>query len=75
MNILIFGATGMLGHAVFRVLSNNKSLNVFGTIRSDSAKKLFPKELADNLIPNVDVESDECLTRAFEISRPDLVIN
>jgi dTDP-4-dehydrorhamnose reductase len=75
MNILIFGATGMLGHAVFRVLSNDTSLNVFGTIRSDSAKKLFPKELSGNLIPNIDVESDECLKRAFEISRPDVVIN
>lgn len=75
MNILIFGATGMLGHAVFRVLSNDTSLNVFGTIRSDSAKKLLPKELSGNLIPNIDVESDECLKRAFEISRPDVVIN
>jgi dTDP-4-dehydrorhamnose reductase len=75
MNILIFGATGMLGHAVFRVLSNDKRLTVFGTIRSESSKSLFPNALADNLIPNIDIESDDCLKKAFEISQPDVVIN
>lgn len=75
MNILIFGATGMLGHAVFRVLSNDKRLNVFGTIRSESSKKLFPAPFAKNLIPNIDIESDDCLKKAFEITQPDVVIN
>lgn len=75
MNILIFGATGMLGHAVFRVLSNDKRLKVFGTIRSESSKSLFPTALAENLIPNIDIESDDCLKKAFEISQPDVVIN
>lgn len=75
MKILIFGATGMLGHAVFRVLSNDKRLKVFGTIRSESSKKLFPVPFAENLIPNIDIESDDCLKKAFEITRPDVVIN
>jgi dTDP-4-dehydrorhamnose reductase len=75
MNILIFGATGMLGHAVFQVLSSDKRLKVFGTIRSESSEKLFFPALADNLISNVDIESDDCLKKAFEISRPDVVIN
>lgn len=75
MNILIFGATGMLGHAVFRVLSNDKRLKVFGTIRSEASKSLFPTALAENLIPSIDIESDGCLKKAFEISQPDVVIN
>lgn len=75
MNILIFGATGMLGHAVFQVLSSDKRLKVFGTIRSESSKKLFSPELADNLIPNIDIENDDCLKKAFEISQPHVVIN
>jgi len=75
MNILIFGATGMLGHAVFRVLSNDKRLKVFGTIRSESSKKLFPAPFAENLIPNIDIESDDYLKKAFEITQPDVVIN
>ena len=75
MNILIFGATGMLGHAVFRVLSSDKRLKVFGTIRSESSKSLFPASLAENLILNIDIESDDYLKKAFEISQPDVVIN
>jgi len=75
MNILIFGATGMLGHAVFQVLSSDKRLKVFGTIRSESSKKLFSPALSDNLIPNIDIESDVCLKKAFEFSQPDVVIN
>ena len=75
MNILIFGATGMLGHAVFRVLSNDPRLKVFGTIRSESAKSLFPTTVAEKLIPNIDIESDDCFKKAFEISQPDVVIN
>jgi dTDP-4-dehydrorhamnose reductase len=75
MNILIFGATGMLGHVVFRVLSNDKRLKVFGTIRSESSKKLFPAPFAENLIPNIDIESNDCLKKAFEITQPDIVIN
>jgi dTDP-4-dehydrorhamnose reductase len=75
MNILIFGATGMLGHAVFQVLSMDKRLTVFGTIRSEVSKNLFSTTLAQNLIPNIDIESDDCLKKAFEISQPDVVIN
>lgn len=75
MNILIFGATGMLGHAVFQVLSSNKHLKVFGTIRSESSKNFFPKDQHPNLISNIEVEDSKSLKKAFEIARPDIVIN
>ena len=75
MNILIFGATGMLGHAVFHVLSSDKRLKVFGTIRSKVSKNLFPEEFSENLISNIDVENDQSLKKSFEISQPDIVIN
>lgn len=65
----------MLGHAVFQVLSGDTRLKVFGTIRSESAMSLFPSTSAQNLIPNIDIESDDCLKKAFEISQPDVVIN
>lgn len=75
MNILIFGATGMLGHAVYSVLANDPRLNVFGTIRSESAGDLFFSKHKGSLISNIDVEKEECLKQAFEISQPDVVIN
>jgi len=75
MNILIFGATGMLGHAVFKVFLNNPHLTVFGTIRSEASKKLFPESEHNHLIANIDIEDEACLKKAFELSKPDVVIN
>lgn len=75
MNILIFGATGMLGHAVYSILSNDKRLNVFGTVRSEAYQEAIPKKLQSNLISNIDVENDQCLKKAFDQSKPDVVIN
>lgn len=75
MNILIFGATGMLGHAVFRVLSNDRRFNVFGTIRDTSLKKYFPINTLNNLITDIDAEDSENLKNAFDISKPAVVIN
>jgi len=75
MKILIFGATGMLGHAVIRTLSKERSIEVFGTIRSDLAKNLFLDSLSSHLISHIDVENEENLIKAFELVKPDVVIN
>lgn len=75
MNILIFGATGMLGHAIYSVLSQDNHFNVYGTVRSDAGKQFIPRNLQQNLISNIDIDDDRCLERAFNISKPDVVIN
>jgi dTDP-4-dehydrorhamnose reductase len=75
MNILVLGATGMLGHVVFKVLSSDPSLNVFGTVRSEFVKSLLPQNLSGNLISNINVENDLSLKHAFNISKPNVVIN
>lgn len=67
MKVLVIGAHGMLGNAVFRVLSSNINLEVFGTIRSDRAET--------NLIESVDVADHEALIRVFELTKPNVVIN
>lgn len=75
MRILVLGASGMLGNAMMRVLSEKPDWQVFGTIRSDSSKRFFDPEIAERLIPGVDVEQQDSLTQAFVRSRPDVVIN
>jgi nucleoside-diphosphate-sugar epimerase len=40
VNILVLGATGMLGNAVFQILSEDYGLKVFGTVRQRE-KTLF----------------------------------
>ena len=73
--VLILGATGMLGHTLFRSLSQNKNLHVFGTTRNPSAKKWFAKNQAKNLLTNIDVLNSKSLESAFKKTKPDIVIN
>ena len=75
MRILVLGASGMLGNAVVRVLSEKTDWQVYGTIRSISAKRLFQENVAQNLLVGVDVEQQDSLTQAFIQARPNIVIN
>jgi dTDP-4-dehydrorhamnose reductase len=73
--VLILGATGMLGHTLFKRLSRDSKLQVFGTARHKTAKSLFPKELAKKILTNVDLENDQSLLKLFNKVKPDIVIN
>jgi dTDP-4-dehydrorhamnose reductase len=75
MKVMVLGVSGMLGNAVYRVLSANPELSVFGTARSESAGNHFSQVLAENLVFNVDVESQDSLVKAFGRVKPDVVIN
>lgn len=72
MRVLILGVSGMLGHAVFQVLGGTPDLEVFGASRS-------PVDLGEESRPRlragVDVLQPDDLHRAFQWSRPDLVVN
>lgn len=75
MRILVLGASGMLGNAMMRVLSEKTDWQVYGTVRSESARRLFQSDIADRLIAGVDVEQQDSLLQAFIQTRPDVVIN
>lgn len=75
MNILILGASGMLGNAMMRILSEKSDWQVYGTIRSEGVKRFFSSEIADQLISGVDVEHYDSLVQAFIKVRPSVVIN
>jgi len=75
MKILIVGASGMLGNAVFRVLSEDSSLEVFGTVRSESSKRFFKKRLVNQLFSGINVDQNDCLEQVFNLTSPDIVIN
>jgi dTDP-4-dehydrorhamnose reductase len=49
VKILVLGATGLLGNAVFRGLSKAPDLRVEGTIRHEAARGLFAPEHASHL--------------------------
>lgn len=75
MKILVLGASGMLGNAMVRVLSEKSDWQVYGTIRSEGAKRFFSANIAERLLSGIDVEQNDSLMQAFIRIRPDVVIN
>jgi dTDP-4-dehydrorhamnose reductase len=75
VKVLVIGASGMLGNAVMRVLSEKTDWEVFGTVRDGSVKRFFPAFLGQRLIAGVDVERLDDLVRVLDQARPEVVIN
>lgn len=75
MKILVLGASGMLGNAMIRVLSEKADWQIYGTIRSESSKRFFRADIAERLLSGVDVEQHDSLLQAFIQTHPDIVIN
>lgn len=75
MKVLVLGASGMIGSAMFRVLSEKEDWQVWGTLRSEAAKKFFAEGLCQRLVSMIDVEKPDVLARVLVRIRPDVVIN
>ena len=75
MKILVLGASGMLGNAMIRVMSERTDWQVYCTVRSESSKRFFSANIAERLLLGVDVEQYDSLIQAFNRVRPDVVIN
>lgn len=75
MRVLVLGASGMIGSTTLRVFCERKDWDVYGTVRSESAKQFFSPQLADRLITNVDVANYDTLVSAVARTHPDVVIN
>jgi len=75
LKILVLGASGMLGNAVFRVMHESSVLQVVGTVRSSNIPQSFTKEIAKNIISGFDVLNHDSLLKVFASVKPDVVIN
>lgn len=75
MKILVFGASGMIGSAMFRVLDGKKEWQVYGTLRSAEMRKFFSSVSTEHLLDGVHVEDHDALVRVFAQVRPDVVVN
>jgi dTDP-4-dehydrorhamnose reductase len=73
--VLVLGASGMLGNAVFRFFSCSRGHVATGTVRSSSALNLLPEELRGRIVNGVEIYDLDGLTRLFERVKPDVVIN
>lgn len=75
MRVMILGATGMLGSAVFKRFSEDEEFHTWGTLRTASGVNKFPENLRNNLIAGVDVLDNDSLVSVFAQVKPDIVIN
>lgn len=73
--VLILGVTGMLGNAVFRAFSADGAHELWGTLRSDKARRHFPEASHARLLSGVDVLDQDALVAVMAKVRPDVVIN
>ena len=76
-NLLVLGATGMLGNAILQIFESlNTSYKVFGSVRGSNPVK-NNKNNAHNteIVSGINVESLENLARLFAYVKPDIVIN
>jgi dTDP-4-dehydrorhamnose reductase len=75
LNILVLGASGMLGNAVLRFFGASPGYSVVGAIRSSSSIPLLPKDLRAQLMCVGDVENANSMLELFGRARPDVVVN
>ncbi|MEH3116207.1 MAG: SDR family oxidoreductase [Methylorubrum populi] len=75
MKIAVLGASGMLGSAAFRALSDRFPGDVHGSARSAAAKRIFPADLARNLVLGVDADNPDALAGFLREVRPAVVLN
>lgn len=75
MKILILGASGMLGNAMLRTLAESSTIDVFGTARSASVRRYFSPELGELILPGIDVENVDSLSRVLAEVKPQVVVN
>lgn len=73
--ILILGITGMLGSALFKILSKDKKYQVLGTARNPSALLHFHSSLSKNIITGIHGDDFESINSLLITKRPDVVIN
>lgn len=74
--ILILGASGMIGHMMFKVLSRYENYDVYGTVRmTENLTKYFAADLVPKLRPAVDANNFDMILRSLAAIQPEVVIN
>tara|TARA_Y100000389_G_scaffold199988_1_gene239492 strand:- start:9363 stop:10217 length:855 start_codon:yes stop_codon:yes gene_type:complete len=71
--ILILGASGLLGNNLLDFFSKKKDLDVYGSIRKKSYISDFTKKY--KLFFDIDAEDKASLSKLFEKTKPNVVIN
>ena len=74
--VLVLGATGMLGHALFSLLDGRPEFTVFATVRgTEGLDRWFPPKFLQRIRTGVDAERFDTVVHVLEEIRPDVVVN
>lgn len=75
IKILILGASGMLGNALYRFFSESDGFITHGTCRSPNFVQALPVSLRHNIVQDVDVENESSLAQLLTQLRPNIAVN
>lgn len=75
MKIMVLGASGMLGNAVFRHLVSDSRYQAWGTVRSAATLRFFSAAEQSRLLIGVDVLNQDEMLDVVSQQRPDVIIN
>jgi len=65
MKILVLGASGMIGSAIFKLLSEAPSLEVWGSLRDEGAKNFFSQKSQSRLLICKDSNDSNLILKLF----------
>ena len=75
VRILILGASGMLGNALYRFFSASENYLTYGTSRSPHLMQALPSALRQNIIQNINVENESGVNELLARVQPTVVVN
>jgi dTDP-4-dehydrorhamnose reductase len=75
MRVLVLGASGMLGSAVFREFDGHGMYEVWGLVRNEAFLPYFSSTQQRRIVTGVDVLDEAALSAALGGVRPDVIIN
>lgn len=75
MRVLVLGASGMLGSAVFREFDGHEPYEVCGLVRNPAFLPHFSPAQQHRIVTGVDVIDEAALSAAVDRVRPEVIIN
>jgi dTDP-4-dehydrorhamnose reductase len=74
-NILIFGASGMMGNALLRYLATRTEHHIIGVVRSKNSMQRLPAHLHSRVVFGGSMDDIDAVVHLFDQHRPTVVIN
>ncbi len=73
--VLVLGASGTIGHAMLKVMSESPEIDAWGTVRSQNVAKHFTPSVAAKLKAGIDAQNIDVISKLIAELKPDVVIN